>query len=62
MITKSQAQRLNGLISRMESTAKQFAVAGMYNGDEAQEIRDEHTEAKSKLTAYVKTLTEPKEK
>lgn len=60
MITKSQQQRLNGLISRMESTAKEWSLAGSQPPDDAQWIRDQHVEAKRKLTAYVKTLTESK--
>lgn len=60
MITKSQQQRLNGLISRMESTAKEWSIAGAQPPEDAQWIRDQHIEAKRKLTQYVKTLAEPK--
>ena len=58
MLTKKQAQRLNGLISRMEQTAKEVSFAGALRTDDAAATRENHTQAKQAVTDYVRSLTE----
>lgn len=58
MLTKKQAQRLNGLISHMEQTAKEVSFAGTHPPEYAAYLRERHTNAKHLLTEYVRLLTE----
>ena len=58
MLTKKQAQRLNGLISRLDQCAKAFPLAGCQPPGDAEPIRQDYRDAKQALTEYVRSLTQ----
>lgn len=62
MITKKQAQKLNGYISALEQSAKEVAFAGATPPDIADACRENHKVIKDRMQKFIRELTEPKDK
>ena len=59
MITKKQAQKLNGYISALVQSAKEVAFAGAVPLDVADACRENHQVIKDRLQKFIRELTEP---
>lgn len=58
MITKKQAQRLNGYISALEQSAKEIAFAGGKPLHVADADRENHKVIKDRMQKFIREITE----